>query len=350
MKLVADERAGQRLCGPGERPSHDGRLQPRATKNRPDRLRQKRGRGLKRLGQQAERHQRVREAEVGQKVGRGAAGDGAIRRRRTHAVSPGQLAGRHRRPHRARLGRPQRGQVHRRAGIEQAPEVREPPVGDGRRDEIERRGVHREQHDAARAGIGRNDRRCLQASRPSRDASPTPRAASGKAIEASMTSPNAVAASRPGRSAHSLNTPSTTHAAAHVVIVTAATKKWLRRDRVERGAEAPEVLPHQRRGGRRGGGAEPGQHAIAEPPGRDALGRQHLARDDDRVEDDGEVDAVDEQHGGRPAARPPGRPVEWRGSDATRARRRRPRRRLRPAPRWRASGESARGDLTWCRA
>ena len=119
-----------------------------------------------------------------------------------------------------------------------------------------------------------------------------------------------------------------------------------RRVRVERGAEAPEVLPHQRRGGRRGGRAEPGQHAIAEPSRRDALGRQHLARDDDRVEDDGQVDAVDEQHGGQQR---PGRRVvqsNGRGSDAARARRRRPRRRPRPAPRSRASGESALGNVT----
>ena len=63
-----------------------------------------------------------------------------------------------------------------------------------------------------------------------------PRAASGKAMEASTTSPNAPAASRPGRSAHSLNTPSTTHATAHVVMVTAATKKW----RVASGSSAAE--------------------------------------------------------------------------------------------------------------
>ena len=165
MELVADEGARQRLRGPGERPSHDGRRHARATKNRPDRLGPKRGRGLQRLGQQAKRHQGVREAEVGQQVRRGAAGHGAIGRRRPHAVAPGQLAGRDGRPHRAGLGRPQRGQVHRRAGVEQAPEIRKPPIGDGRRDEIERGGVHRQQHDAARGGVRRKHRRCLQAPR-----------------------------------------------------------------------------------------------------------------------------------------------------------------------------------------
>ncbi len=235
------------------------------------------------------------------------AGDGAIGRRRAHAVAPGQLAGRHRRPHRPGLRRPQRRQVHRRAAVEQAPEVRQPAVGDGRRDEVERRGVHRKQHDAARAGVGRKHRRCLEAPRArawtNRPCRAPPAAGRARPAPPARTPP---AASRLGRVG-----PQPEHAEHDARDRTRrhghrGHEEAPRRVRIERGAETPEVLPHQGGGGRRRGGAEPRQHAIAEPPRRHALGRQHLARDDDGVEDDGQVDAVDEQHG---AQQRPGRRV-----------------------------------------
>ncbi len=246
---------------------------------RPERLRAKRGGGLQRSRSAG---RTTRGACAKQKSGSRSTSAPAGRRARYVAAErtplrAGQLPGRHGRPHGPGLRRPQRGQVHRRAGIEQAPEVRQPPVGDRRRDEVERR--RRRSRAARRArsvSLGRGHADCRGVARRASGGVRGRARASGSPMRRQR-SARPRQGRRPARRAgrpRAGGWPSTTHATAQVVIAAAPKNHRLRGLVVERRAKARRVQPHQCRGGHRGAGAERRQHAYAEPPGRERLGRR----------------------------------------------------------------------------
>ncbi len=278
MVLVGDERPQQRPRGKRQRPAHDRRGESRLSEDAPERQRAQRVGVLHRFGQQPRRHETVRETEVRKQIDFGVR---AIRRRErgggAHAVARGELPGCHGRQHGPGLRRPKRGQVQGRAGIEQAAEVRQPPIGRRRRDEVEAGAVDREQDHARLVPLGRgcadfepSRTERLGTSEAAREhGQPDGRDDQHDHGKPSGTAP-ALADREPQDGEHDEGHRADRHRGG-------ANHHRLRGLVVERRAKAAKVQPHQCRGGHRGAGAEDRQHAYAEPPGREGVGGEHQA-------------------------------------------------------------------------
>ena len=145
VQAIGDHIAANRERRVRERPANDGNAEPGRAQDGPERPRAERGRRLRSFAEQSGGDESVSEAVVRQHLERRTRGPHVVEGCGPHPRAHRQLACGNRRQHRCGLRRPQRRQVHHRAAVQDAREIRQPPIGDRRRDEIERRSVE-EQH------------------------------------------------------------------------------------------------------------------------------------------------------------------------------------------------------------
>ena len=302
MEPIRDEESVQLFRRIRERPARHAHRNARAGDDRPQRPRAPRGRRVRLVADEPEVDERCAtsngRAADRRRASRCARSTRPRSERRSLRVHPG----RHRRPDRVGLRRPHGRQIHQRRLVEQTRERRQPSFGDPRQDVVERRAVE-QQHDEPRPGVvpdfgrgqGRHRRR-RQHGRSARGQREHQRRARGE-DEQRRADAAAAAAERivrdGDREEHGGRRRRRERAHGH------APRGVLG----QRGLEGAHVQPHQHRRERGERRTHPREHPDARPSRRQHAKHEELADDDDDVERDGEMQAVEKTDRHEPAPR-----------------------------------------------
>ncbi len=233
----------------------------------------------------------MRKAVVGQQPDRPSPARRTVDARRPDAVLLRQLPGRDGGPHRLRRRGVERREVHHGAGVQDPPEVREPAFGGGAGDEIERSAVDRDERDA---------RRPLAPAQI--DVASYGRASSGSAA---CHAGRSGAATEPERDDHEQRRPR--HAARapgargeraitdeqRGRAATSEPLAWRARFGLEHEREGA-TLAHISAAPPAAAGAQPRQHADADPGRRERSRARSWRTHEQDVEGDREVDRIEE--------------------------------------------------------